>query len=163
MRLATTAALVGTAVALVFSPAIAEDKAAVPGASTPAAAHSAAKGGIKVGGKLRIKIELRVSPSLPDGTPVSISPAASVIDATFANSAGVSGSATVAKGKANLTLDMPYTWNVASTSETVTVSVNASASAANGGVQYFNSSNFSQTFTLPADGSTTTVSFSGSI
>lgn len=100
-------------------------------AQEDASAAKPAAAGTKVTGVFEIDITLSVSPDLPNGTTINVSPGASAIDAKYNNAADAFASTKVAGGKASIVVRIPYTWRVASTNDTVTISFSAFANASN--------------------------------
>jgi hypothetical protein len=121
--------------------------------------------GIQVSGTFQVEVSLQVNPSLPSGTTVSITATVQAVDSTYNNSASLTGTATVSDGQAGLTLNIPYTWQVASTSDQVSVEVSISSSAPGSGNvdTYSDSTSVSDTVALPANNATTPVMISTSI
>jgi hypothetical protein len=139
--------------------------------SAPAQAASSAQN-VTAGGKttqlsgtFKVSIALDVSKGLPDGTQVSAAASAQLQgDRVYINDeAGLDATTTVSGGKVSITLDIPYTWNVTSTADTVIVQLSVSASAQRSNVQLQYSSSFTQTIALPKNGAMTPVKFTGSL
>ena len=171
MRKAVTAALASLALASLalgclalgsLAPAMAQT-AEEPAGQEPGGAQAPAAARIQRSGTLKITVVLDASASLPNNTNVSITAFAQTFDATYSNSATLSGSTRIAAGKVNLTMNIPYTWVVASAANKVTVNLSMSASATTAAGTFQNSGALSKTFTLPANNKTTTVAFTGSI
>ena len=141
-----------------FFAAMAGVAPAQEGASSPQAAPKATL----ATGTVKIHIALKASTSLPNGTTLSINCGASLFDPTLdtASSSYVYPSAQVTAGKANVTVSIPYKWIVSDSKNTVYVAVAVSASGS-GGV--YDTSSFTASFALPANGTETTVRFSGTI
>jgi hypothetical protein len=118
---------------------------------------------IQVSGTFEIQVTLQVSPSLPSGTAITIEATAQTLDSSYSDSVSLTGTAQVSSGQASLTLNIPYTWLVASTSDQVTVEVSISGSAATSGPTYSDSTSVSETIALPANNATTPVPISTSI
>lgn len=112
-----------------------------------------------VGGTFKLLIDLTASPDLPDGSSITVYTNANTYDSASSNNSGYSTTSTIARGKRNLIVLLPYKWLVGSKTDQVTISVNVSGYAGEGS----DSSNFSKTISLPADGATTTVRLSGTI
>jgi hypothetical protein len=165
MQIRAGAWLKGLAVWLALAGAArAQESAAGPAQESTGAAAAAAPR-IRVSGTLEIHVSLVVSAALPSGTMLNISAGVSAMDAIYDNEANLSGTAKVAGGKAALILRIPYTWLVASTSDKVTLNlfVNGNLFQPFPKPSFGDQSNFNKTIALPKNGSTTVVSFSGSI
>jgi hypothetical protein len=132
-------------------------------ASQDAPAEPAKIPRIQVSGTLKFVVSLTVSPTLPNGTQLTIAPQVTLFDDKYFNFSQISGTVKISGGKASLTLLLPYTWLVASTSDKVSVSIQVNGSSFKGDLSYSDASNFTKTFTLPANGKTTTLSFAGAI
>lgn len=117
----------------------------------------------QVSGTFQIEVALQVSASLPDGGTISVEATLSTSDSSYSNSVSLTETTTASGGQASITLNMPYTWQVASTSDQVTVSVVISGSATGGAATYSDSTVESTTIPLPANNATTPVSISTSI
>lgn len=121
---------------------------------------AAPAGAVTVTGTLKITIALQAGPGLPDGTALSLLPSASVDDAIFNHSSNLfPPSIRVAGGKANATLTIPYKWLVASRKDLIRISVDVSG----GSAKAFESTYFTKSIAIPANGTETTVHFVGSI
>jgi hypothetical protein len=128
-----------------------------PTAPAPAATKT------QVDGTFVVQIGLKAAASLPDGTPVTFSIAAQTFDSAFSNEASTVATAMVSHGAASITVNVPYTWTVASTDNTVSISVQVSAFVQDGSTSYSNLTDLDQTIPLPADGAKTKLNFHSSI
>jgi hypothetical protein len=108
-------------------------------------------------GTLRVRVEMDATPQIPDGTQVSVSIGASLVDASYSNQSSAFGTATVANRKAVVNVDINYAWLTASTASRVAVSATLSGGSGSGALRYRNSSLASRVIRLPADGATTLV------
>jgi len=127
-----------------------------------AVAGVAAASRIQVGGTVKLTVVVQTAKTIPDGTLMVFSAAANVVDTSYTNSHTVAGSAKIAGGKAQLTLNIPYIWVVAAKADTMSVSCNVSASVT-GNQQTSYSTSFSSSMKLPPNGATTAVTLTGSI
>jgi hypothetical protein len=118
---------------------------------------------IQVSGTFEVQVTLQVSPSLPNGTQISVEVTASTFDSSYSDSVSLTGTATVSTGQASVTLNIPYTWLVASTSDQVTVSAYIYGSANGAAGTYSDSTSWSTTIALPANNATTPVPIATSI
>ena len=167
MRVANRAALGGIAawIALAATPVHAQDAAAIAheGARIVHPDVVAAAARIQRHGKFRLRGTLRVNAALPAGTVLSIYATASTTSAPYGNTATLSGTATVAGGKANFALDIPYKWLVASASARVDVLVSIGGGASSGTTSRYSQTFLTRSLALPGNGATTTLNFAGSI
>jgi hypothetical protein len=117
---------------------------------------------ITVDGVVKMTASVSTNADIPNGTQVSVSGYTSVYDSSFSNSHSVSATAKVAGGVINVTLEIPYLFLVAATTDTLSVSLDLRVSV-NGAQNLSYSTSFTGTVPLPADGATTTIPFSGSL
>jgi hypothetical protein len=116
-----------------------------------------------VSGTFKVKATLPVSPSLPNGTQITAFASATFSDTVFTGNVSIQGVATVSGGQVTFKLLMPYAWKVESAADTVIVQLTVQGSASGAAAEYTDSSLFSQTIALPANGATTPVIFTGSL
>lgn len=110
-------------------------------------------------GLLKIGVSLVASASLPAGTSILVTASAGSTDTAYTDQATIYGRTTIAAGKAAVTVQIPYTWLFASTADKVIIYVYVTGYTPTAG----NSSFFTETIPLPANGATTILSFAGSI
>ncbi|HMN73194.1 MAG TPA: hypothetical protein PKA55_15120 [Rhodoblastus sp.] len=147
---------------LAAEPARADDQAA-PAPGTIVLQPVAATAKIVRNGWVTVSAVLSAGAQLPNGATVNYNVSASVYDSSYTNSHTVSGAVTVAARKATITVRMPYSWIMASATDTMTVSLTVSASVPTSGPTYTFNSNFISTATVPANGATTALTYSGSL
>jgi len=153
---------ISAAALLAGGPARANDQLA-PAPGTIMLQPVAATTKIVRNGFVTVNAVLSASAQLPNGATVTYNLSASVYDSSYSNSHTVSGTVAVAARKATITVRMPYSWIMASASDTMTVSLYVSASAPASGATYTFNANFTSTATVPANGATTALTYSGSL
>jgi opacity protein-like surface antigen len=125
-----------------------------------AAPTSAADAALVVrSGTIQIVMKLTVDPAIPNGTSVYVFASATTYDSAHQNysSAELTG-ATVQNGTITATLPIRYDWTLDST-DTVVVGITVSGS--NG--TYSADTEFGQSFAVPANATTTTLTFQNAL
>jgi hypothetical protein len=164
MRVELSGALLGLALGLMAeTSACFAEEAHPPGPIGTAGTAGAKAAAITRSGRLRVRVQLNVSPDLPDGTELIVFANASLADATYSNRSSTSGRTTVAAGKATLILDIYYTYAAESAAGPLTVAATVLGNEKVGAIEYLNSSSLSRSIPFPADGATTVVALSGSV
>jgi hypothetical protein len=164
MQVATGAVLGGLAILLAWPfPAALTQENGIAVTGKVQQPTKPANASIQVSGTFRVQVTLQVSPSLPNGTTITVDVTASTSDSSYSNSVSLTETTTASGGQASLTLTMPYTWLVASASDQVTVSASISGSATSAGATYSDGTSASTTIALPANNATTPVPFSTTI
>ncbi len=156
-------ALLAIFASALLAPARAADDQAAPAPGTIELQPVAAATKIVRTGWISVNAVLAASDQLPNGATVNYNLSGSVYDSSYTNSHTVSGAVTVAARKATITVRMPYSWIMASATETMTVSLYVSASVPTSGPTYTFNSSFISTATVPANGATTTLTYAGSL
>ena len=116
----------------------------------------------QITGVLKLTVVVQTDKTIPDGTLLGFTAAANVVDQSFTNSHSVGGSAKISRGKAQVTLNIPYILIVASKTDTLSVSCGVSASVI-GAETISYSTSFSSNIALPPNGATTAVTLRGDL
>ncbi len=151
-----------TGAALSASPAAGQTLGAAPAPAGIVVQQKAAANFTQIGGTVTFNVTLTVNPLLTNGASVYWSASASVYDASSSGSHGISGGATVNNGTVTISGSLPYVWLVSSSTDTMNVGISVSGSV-NTSVSYSFSTGFSSSLTLPANGATTPLTFTGTL
>jgi hypothetical protein len=114
-------------------------------------------------GVLKVTIIVQTDKTIPDGTLMVFSASATVQDQSYTNSHTVAGSAKLAGGKAQLTLNIPYICVVASKSDMLSVSSNVSANVTGAVENSSYNTSLNSSIALPPNGATTAITLRGSL
>ncbi|MGO9675112.1 MAG: hypothetical protein ACLPSF_13270 [Methylocella sp.] len=126
--------------------------------------HAAAAGpGIDRNGTLKITLNLLLNGMISNGTPVTANAIAGTNDPSFQSGSNRSASANAEAGAVSIVLEIPYDWQVSSTTDKVMISIGVSAYAKGNIGEYAFTESFTTTVALPASGAVTPVMIQGTL
>lgn len=115
-------------------------------------------------GRFKVVISLQVLPEIPDGTQLFVYVWASYFDKTYSDYSEVNGIyATVSGHEATATVNIPYSWLVASATGEVTIEANIYGGSLEATLEHAGHSILGRVINLPADGAITVVKLGGGI
>jgi hypothetical protein len=136
---------------------------AATGAFTPAMARRLPTTSLTRTGTIKVVVTLSIESAIPADYPVSCSANVSAYDASFTNSAYAYADAVRSGATAACTLTIPYNWTLSATTDTVTVSFAASAGSSSLDQVTHSTGHSFTAFTVPATGTTTSLTLSDSL
>ncbi|QGM47455.1 hypothetical protein [Methylocystis heyeri] len=116
----------------------------------------------EITGTIQAAATVSANPGIPNGTAVYYTLSASVPDPSFSNSRSASGNATVSNGIISISANLPYDMLVSSSSDKIVFTLQLTATVLGTPALTFSTS-FNSAFAPPANGTTTSLSFSGTI
>jgi hypothetical protein len=119
--------------------------------------------GIDRTGTFKLTVSLLLNGTISNGTSVTAYATLTTDDATFQSASIRSASANAKSGVVSIVFEVPYDWQVSSTTDKVMMSISVSAAPIVGTGTYSFNNTFNKTMALPANGAVTPVHVAGTL